>query len=107
MRHPPTETNPAIAGPIRVRSPYSACSPYLKARTALTVYQAPEKQLAIQKKKATLVDRARAEALVFRLARQELDTWVPSIPVIKLRRFTHGRGNRGLTRCHPSKVWKA
>jgi len=49
MRHPPTETNPAIAGPIRVRSPYSACSPYLKARTALTVYQAPEKQLAIQK----------------------------------------------------------
>ena len=51
-------------------------SSYLKARTALTVYQAQEKQLAIQKKKGTLVDRARAEALVFRLARQERDTWV-------------------------------
>ena len=49
---------------------------YLKARTALTVYQAQERQLAIQKKKATLVDRARAEALVFRLAWQERDTWV-------------------------------
>jgi len=51
-------------------------SSYLKARTALTVYQAQEKQLAIQKRKGTLVDRARAEALVFRLARQERDTWV-------------------------------
>ena len=51
-------------------------SSYLKARTALTVYQAQEKQLAIQKKKGALVDRARAETLVFRLARQERDTWV-------------------------------
>ena len=44
---------------------------YLKARTALTVYQAQERQLAIQKKKGMLVDRARAEALVFRLARHQ------------------------------------
>jgi len=51
-------------------------SSYLKARTALTVYQAQDKQLGIQKKKGTLVDRARAETLVFRLARQERDTWV-------------------------------
>lgn len=51
-------------------------SSYLKARTALTVYQAQERQLAIQKKKGLLIDRARAEALVFRLARQERDTWV-------------------------------
>ena len=51
-------------------------SSYLKARTALTVYQAQERQLAIQKKKGVLIDRARAEALVFRLARQERDTWV-------------------------------
>lgn len=51
-------------------------SSYLKARTALTVYQAQERQLAIQKKKGSLVDRARAEALVFRLARQERDVWV-------------------------------
>ena len=51
-------------------------SSYLKARTALTVYQAQDKQLGILKKKGTLVDRARAEALVFRLARQERDAWV-------------------------------
>ncbi len=51
-------------------------SSYLKARTALTVYQAQERQLAIQKKKGTLVDRARGETLVFRLARQERDAWV-------------------------------
>ncbi|MDP7151708.1 MAG: hypothetical protein QGI08_14965 [Paracoccaceae bacterium] len=49
---------------------------YLKARTALTVYQAQERQLAIQKKKGVLVDRARAETLVFRLARQERDAWI-------------------------------
>ena len=49
---------------------------YIKARTALTVYQAQERQLAIQKKKGALVDRARAETLVFRLARQERDVWV-------------------------------
>jgi hypothetical protein len=51
-------------------------SSYLKARTALTVYQAQDKQLAIQKRKGALVDRARAETLVFRLARQERDAWV-------------------------------
>jgi hypothetical protein len=49
---------------------------YLKARTALTVYQAQERQLSIQKKKGELVDRARAETLVFRLIRQERDVWV-------------------------------
>jgi hypothetical protein len=48
----------------------------LKARTALTVYQAQERQLSIQRKKGVLVDRARAETLVFRLARQERDVWV-------------------------------
>lgn len=49
---------------------------YLKTCTALTVYQAQARRLAIQKKKGMLVDRARAEALVFHLARQERDVWV-------------------------------
>jgi len=48
----------------------------LMARTALTVCQAQERQLSIQKKKGMPVDRAQAKALVFRLARQELDGWV-------------------------------
>jgi len=52
---------------------------YLKARTALTVYQAQERQLSIQRKKGVLVDRARAETLVFRLARQEREVWVTSV----------------------------
>ena len=60
---------PAVSGP-------GDSTSYLKARTALTVYQAQERQLSIQKKKGVLVDRARAETLVFRLARQERDTWV-------------------------------
>ena len=46
---------------------------YIKARTALTVYAAQERQLAVQKKKGALVDRARAETLVFRLAREARD----------------------------------
>ncbi|MGR3375047.1 hypothetical protein [Salipiger abyssi] len=62
-------TAPSISGP-------GDSSSYLKARTALTVYQAQERQIAIQKKKGVLVDRARAETLVFRLARQERDAWV-------------------------------
>jgi len=63
------------AGDGAVSGPGDSTS-YLKARTALTVYQAQERQLSIQKKKGVLVDRARAETLVFRLARQERDTWV-------------------------------
>jgi len=51
-------------------------SSYIKARTLLAVYAAQDKQIAVQKKD-TLVDRARAETLVFRLARQERDVWVP------------------------------
>jgi hypothetical protein len=35
---------------------------YLKARTALTVYQAQERQLSIQKKKGVLVDRTGRDA---------------------------------------------
>lgn len=63
------------AGDGAVSGPGDSTS-YLKARTALTVYQAQERQLSIQKKKGVLVDRARTEALVLRLARQERDVWV-------------------------------
>lgn len=63
------ERTTAISGPAEGTS-------YLKARTALTVYQAQERQLSIQKKKGVLVDRARAETLVFQLARQERDVWI-------------------------------
>jgi hypothetical protein len=42
----------------------------------LTFYAAQDDRLAIQNKKGTLVDRAQAETLVFRLARQESGIWV-------------------------------
>lgn len=70
----PTRTADNLAAP-SISGPGDSSS-YLKARTALTVYQAQERQIAIQKKKGVLVDRARAETLVFRLARQERDAWV-------------------------------
>ena len=71
----PDQQRRSIGGDSGFSGPADSSS-YLKARTALTVYQAQERQLAIQKKKGTLVDRARAETLVFRLARQERDVWV-------------------------------
>jgi len=46
---------------------------YLSARSALTVYQAQDKRLGIQKNKCAIVYRACAEALIFRAARQAPD----------------------------------
>jgi hypothetical protein len=49
---------------------------FLQAKTANEVLKSQERRLKLQKLKGELVDRARAEALVFRLARQERDAWV-------------------------------
>jgi hypothetical protein len=49
---------------------------FLQAKTANEVLKAQERRLKLQRLKGELVDRARAEALVFRLARQERDAWV-------------------------------
>ena len=48
---------------------------YLQARTANEVLKAQERRIRLQKLKGEVVDRARATALVFRLARQERDAW--------------------------------
>jgi hypothetical protein len=48
---------------------------YLQARTANEVLKAQERRIRLQKLKGEIVDRARATALVFRLARQERDAW--------------------------------
>jgi hypothetical protein len=71
-----SEESPRVSGNAGGVSGPGDSTSYLKARTALTVYQAQERQLSIQKKKGVLVDRARAETLVFQLARQERDVWV-------------------------------
>ena len=49
---------------------------YLQAKTANEVLKAQERRIRLQKLKGELVDRARAETLMFRLAREERDGWV-------------------------------
>lgn len=49
---------------------------FLQARTANEVLKAQERRIRLQKLKGELVDRAKAMALVFRLARQERDSWL-------------------------------
>ena len=48
---------------------------YLQARTANEVLKAQERRIRLQQLKGEVVDRARATTLVFRLARQERDSW--------------------------------
>ena len=49
---------------------------FMQARTANEVLKAQERRLRLQQMKAELVDRTRAVAQVFRLAREERDAWV-------------------------------
>lgn len=49
---------------------------FLQARTANEVLKAQDRRLRLQKARGELVDRARATALVFRLAREERDAWL-------------------------------
>ena len=49
---------------------------FMQARTANEVLKAQERRLRLQQIKGELVDRARAVAQVFRLAREERDAWV-------------------------------
>jgi hypothetical protein len=56
--------------------PATGGATFLQAKTANEVLKSQERRLKLQKMKGELVDRARAEALVFRLARAERDAWV-------------------------------
>jgi hypothetical protein len=49
---------------------------FLQAKTANEVLKAQERRIRLAKLKGELVDRARAETLMFRLAREERDAWV-------------------------------
>jgi hypothetical protein len=49
---------------------------FLQARTANEVLKAQERKLRLARLKGELIDRARATAQVFTLARQERDAWV-------------------------------
>jgi hypothetical protein len=56
--------------------PSTGGATFLQAKTANEVLKSQERRLKLQKLKGELVDRARAEALVFRLARETRDAWV-------------------------------
>ena len=57
-------------------SPATGGATFLQAKTANEVLKSQERRLKLQQLKGELVDRARAEALVFRLARETRDAWV-------------------------------
>jgi hypothetical protein len=56
--------------------PATGGTTFLQAKTANEVLKAQERRIRLQKLKGELVDKARAEALMFRLAREERDAWV-------------------------------
>ena len=56
--------------------PTTGGATFLQAKTANEVLKSQERRLKLQKLKGELVDRARADALVFRLARETRDAWV-------------------------------
>ena len=56
--------------------PASGNVTFVQARTAHEIAKAHLTRLRLQRMKGELVDRARATALVFRMAREERDTWV-------------------------------
>ena len=49
---------------------------FLQAKTANEVLKTQERRIRLLKLKGELIDKSRAQALVFRLARQERDVWV-------------------------------
>jgi hypothetical protein len=49
---------------------------FVQARTAHEIAKAHLARLRLQRMKGELIDRARATAMVFRLAREERDTWI-------------------------------
>ncbi|MCL7466064.1 hypothetical protein [Phaeovulum sp. NW3] len=71
---------------------------FLQARTANEVLKAQERRIRLQKLKGDLVDRARAETLMFRLAREERDAWVTwpaRVAALMASELTAGSGEGG------------
>jgi hypothetical protein len=56
--------------------PVSGNVTYVQARTAHEIAKAHLARLRLQERRGELVDRAKASALVFRLAREERDAWI-------------------------------
>ncbi len=56
--------------------PSTGGTTFLQAKTANEVLKAQERRIRLSTLKGELVDRDRAKAMVFKLAREERDTWV-------------------------------
>ena len=56
--------------------PSAGGTTFLQAKTAHEVLKAQERRIRLSKLKGELVDRDRAKAMVFKLAREERDAWV-------------------------------
>jgi len=56
--------------------PVGSGTSFPQAKTANEVLKAQERRIRLQKLKGELIDKSRAHALVFKLARQEYDAWV-------------------------------
>ncbi|UOM36642.1 hypothetical protein [Acuticoccus sp. I52.16.1] len=56
--------------------PSTGGTTFLQAKTAHEVLKAQERRIRLSKLKGDLVDRDRAKAMVFKLAREERDAWV-------------------------------
>jgi hypothetical protein len=79
LKRVPTAAVAAVGDTLRengLPSPSGGAATFLQAKTANEVLKSQERRLKLQKLKGELVDRARAEALVFRLARETRDAWV-------------------------------
>jgi hypothetical protein len=76
-RKPVTET-PITPPPTPQRdsTPTAAGATFAQARTAHEVAKAQKARIQVDRLKDEVVDRARATALVFKLARQERDAWI-------------------------------
>jgi hypothetical protein len=72
----PGEAVGAAPRDLGLPAPGAGAITYLQARTAHEVLKMQERRMRLQKQRGELVDRARAVALVFRLARQERDAWL-------------------------------
>ena len=85
---------------------------FLQAKTANEVLKAQERKLRLAKLKGELVERDRAVALVFRLARQERDAWVTwparvaALMAADLSAALSGEARSPSARARCSRSWK-
>ncbi|TAN61233.1 MAG: elements of external origin [Magnetospirillum sp.] len=75
VRAPATPASPSPPQPPQP-APAASGATFAQARTMHEVAKAQKARLQVDRLKEEVVDRARASALVFKLARQERDAWI-------------------------------